>query len=245
MELQCCCVIHLVLHAASGFVHVRASEGYSSVGQCPACWGCEDKCGWLFFSLSSLLKEQNQPFLTSGVAWARLCVLTLYIILDGWNEQVSELAIGDQVCNLSLDSDEEVRDEGSIEFSVGSRPLCKSGGGRRKHILFCNVSGHTKQTAIGKAQTPSHQYLEVWENFKKTTFLLPQSIQKRTAPDWLSDSSSSPSPLDLWFCICYNHRWQPRNCGSLKVICNPLWSCVCPSLDNEIQPAISQLTWDI
>lgn len=35
------------------------------------------------FSVSSLLKEQNQPFLISGVAWARLCVITLYIILDG------------------------------------------------------------------------------------------------------------------------------------------------------------------
>lgn len=185
MELQCCCVIHLFLHAASSFVHVRASEGYSSVGQCPACWGCEDKCGWLFFSVSSLLKEQNQPFLTSGVAWARLCVLTLYIILDGWNEQVSELAIGDQVCNLSLDSDEEVRDEGSIEFSIGSRFLCKSGRGRRKHILFCNVSSHTKQIAIEKPQTPSHQYLEVWENFKKTTFSAPPIYSEKNS-SWLT-----------------------------------------------------------
>lgn len=45
---------------------------------------------------------------------------------------MNEIAIGDHVCNLSLDSDKEVRDEGSIDFSIGPKHLCKSGGGRRK-----------------------------------------------------------------------------------------------------------------
>lgn len=149
------------------------------------------------FSVSSLLKEQNQLFLISGVAWARLCVKTLYIILDVWNEQMNEVAIGDQVCSLSLDSNKEVRDEVSIDFSIGPRPLCKSGGGRRKlppcPLLQC-LWPYQKKLLLGNHRQQVTRILRSWQIFKKTAFLLSHSMQKRTAPDWLSDSPPRGGP---------------------------------------------------